>query len=210
MEELLLLATGDVDGDTVIDDTFGMAHLAEHAAVRASDAFNGAGRAVGIPRHVSSRFAVEIAILEGDLAIGDERRNLFFCRDKATFTMRDRNGVDVTRLDMHEPRREVGSDDRVDGCRGMSADGVERQRWIVIRKTRLDLAVWDEAELDEGLEAVADTDGEAIAFVEKFLNGFRNAWVAERRGDELSGAVRFVARGEAAREGDDLRVVNGG
>ena len=66
----------------------------------------------------------------------------------------------------------------------MSADGVERQRRIVIRKTRLDLAVWDEAELDEGLEAVADTDGEAVAFVEKLLDGFRDARVAERRGEQ--------------------------
>ena len=72
LEELLLLAAGDVDGDAVIDDTFGMAHLAEHAAVRAGDAFDGAGGTVGIPWHVGGGFAVEITILEGDLAVGDE------------------------------------------------------------------------------------------------------------------------------------------
>jgi len=71
LEELLLLAARDVDGDTVIDDTFGMAHLAEHAAVRAGDAFDSAGGTIGIPWHVSGWFAVEIAVLEGDLAVGD-------------------------------------------------------------------------------------------------------------------------------------------
>ena len=208
LEELLLLAAGDVDGDAVIDDTFGMAHLAEHAAVRAGDAFDGAGGTVGIPWHVGGGFAVEIAILEGNLTVGDERCNLFICRDKAAFTMGDWNGVDVARLDVHEPRREIGGDDRIDGCRGMSADRVERQRRIVVGKPRLDLAVGDEAEFDKSLEAVADTDGEAVAFIEKLLDSFRNARVAERGGDELSGAVRLVTRGEAAREGDDLRIVN--
>ena len=71
LEELLLLAAGDVDGDTVIDDTFGMAHLAEYAAVRAGDAFDGAGGTIGIPWHVGGGFAIEIAVLESDLAIGD-------------------------------------------------------------------------------------------------------------------------------------------
>ena len=124
--------------------------------------------------------------------------------------MGNRNGVDVAWLDVHEPRREVGGDNRIDGCRGVAADGVERQRRIIGGKLRLDLAVGDEAELDEGLEAVADADGEAVAFVEELLDGFRDARVAERGGDELAGAVRFVAGGETAREGDDLRVVDGG
>ena len=71
LEELLLLTAGDVDGNAVIDDTFGMAHLAEHAAIRAGDAFDGAGGTIGIPWHVSGGFAIEIAVLEGDLAVGD-------------------------------------------------------------------------------------------------------------------------------------------
>ena len=62
LEELLLMAAGDVEADMVVDDAFGMAHLAEHAAIRAGDAFDGAGGTIGIPWHVSGRFAVEIAI----------------------------------------------------------------------------------------------------------------------------------------------------
>ena len=72
LEELLLLAAGDVDGDAVINDTFRMAHLAEHAAVRTGDAFDGAGGTVGIPWHVGGGLAVEITVLEGNLAVGDE------------------------------------------------------------------------------------------------------------------------------------------
>ena len=194
LEKLLLLAAGDVDGDAVIDNTFGMAHLAEHAAVRAGDAFDGAGGTVGIPWHVGGGLAIKIAILEGDLAVGDERRNLFICRDKAAFAVRDWNGVNVAGLDVLKPRREIGGDNRVDGCRGVAADCVERQRRIVVGKPRLDLAVGDEAELVEGLEAVADADGEAITFLEELLDGFRDARIAERGGDELSGAVGLVAR----------------
>ena len=90
----------------------------------------------------------------------------------------------------------------------MAADCVERQCWIVVGKPRFDLAVGDEAELDESLEAVTDTDSETVAFVEKLLDGFRDARIAERRGDELAGTVGLVTRGETAREGDDLRIVN--
>ena len=118
--------------------------------------------------------------------------------------------MDVARLDVHEPRREVGGDNRIDSRRGVAANRVERQRRIVIGKTRLDLAVGDEAEFDESLEAVADTDGEAVAFIEELLDSFRDARIAERGGDELAGAVGLVAGGETAREGDDLRVVDGG
>ena len=71
LEEFLLLAAGDVDGDAVIDDAFRMAHLAEHTAIGAGDAFDGAGGTVGIPWHVGGGFAVKIAILESDLAVGD-------------------------------------------------------------------------------------------------------------------------------------------
>ena len=66
------MAAGDVEADMVVDDAFGMAHLAEHTAIRAGDAFDGAGGTVRIPWHVGGGLAVEIAILEGDLAIGDQ------------------------------------------------------------------------------------------------------------------------------------------
>jgi len=71
LEELLLLAAGDVDGDAVIDNTFGMTHLAENAAIWAGDAFDSTGGTIGIPWHFGGGFAVEIAVLEGDLAVGD-------------------------------------------------------------------------------------------------------------------------------------------
>ena len=127
LEELLLMATRHVDADAVIYDAFRMAHLAEYATVRAGDAFDGAGGAVGIPRHFGGGLAVEVAVLECNLSVGGERCNLFRRRNKATFAVRDRNGVDIAWLDIHEPWREVGGYDRVNRRSGMATNCIERQ-----------------------------------------------------------------------------------
>ena len=63
---------------------------------------------------------------------------------------------------------------------------------------------WNEAELDERLEAVADTAHKSVASVEKLGYGVLDRCSAEERGDELTRAVGLVAAREAA--GNEYRL----
>ena len=85
-------------------------------------------------------------------------------------------------------------------------DGVEGQG-RVIGRDGADLAVGDQAQLDESLEAVADAQGQAVALVQQAVDGIGHSGGAEERRDELGGAVRLVTAGEAARQHQDLGLV---
>jgi hypothetical protein len=67
-----------------------------------------------------------------------------------------------------------------------------------------DFPVGDEAGFDEGLEAVADAEDEAVAVLEQVHDGIGHARAADDGGDEFGGAVGFVAGAEAAGEHEDL------
>ena len=91
----------------------------------------------------------------------------------------------------------------------MTANGVERQRRGL--GTRLgDGAARDKAQLDERLEAVADTQDEAAALIEQCVDASGERWVTQEGRHELRGAVRFVTAGETARQVQHLRAVQGG
>lgn len=62
----------------------------------------------------------------------------------------------------------------------------------------------NKAQFDEGLEAVADAQGQTVSFVEKLIHGFLQHFVAENCRNEFAAAVRLVAGGETAGEHDDL------
>ena len=85
----------------------------------------------------------------------------------------------------------------------MARDIVIGQRGALRRK-RPYLAVRDEPEFDERLEAVAYAEDKPVALFQKFHHLFGDARIAERRGDKLAAAVRFVAAGKPARESDDI------
>ena len=61
-----------------------------------------------------------------------------------------------------------------------------------------DLAVGHQTQLDQRLEAVADTQHQTVAVVQMGGDLFLDLGVAEEGGDELGGAVGLVAAGEAA------------
>ena len=52
----------------------------------------------------------------------------------------------------------------------MASDSVEGQSWAFIR-CRYKIAVWDEAELDQCLETIADTEDEPVAVIEQIPYG---------------------------------------
>ena len=67
-----------------------------------------------------------------------------------------------------------------------------------------DVAVGHQAQLDEGLEAVADAQHQAVALLQQLAHRLGDGGAAEEGGDELGAAVRLVAAGEAAGQHDDL------
>ncbi len=89
----------------------------------------------------------------------------------------------------------------------MTADGVERQ-CRALGGHRHDVAVWHQAELDQRLEAVADAEHQTITVVQQVAHGLSHGRGPEERGDELGGAVRLVAAGEAAGDHDDLALLD--
>ena len=90
----------------------------------------------------------------------------------------------------------------------MAADGIECQGGRILG-LRADLAVWNKPELHQGLEAIADAEHQAVAFVEHIHYSIGDARVAEYAGDELGAAFGLVAGAEAAGNHDDLAIVDG-
>ena len=89
----------------------------------------------------------------------------------------------------------------------MSADRIARERRR-LRIKRHDLAVRKEAELDERLETVADTEDQPLSLLQKFHDRLSDARISERRRDELARAVRLVAARETARQHEDLSLID--
>ena len=121
--------------------------------------------------------------------------------------MGDGDGVHVAHLGLRQPRGEVRRHAGAHQTALVAADGVERQR-RAFGGHRHDVAVRHQAKLDERLEAVADAEHQAVAVVQQVAHGLGHGRGAEERGDELGGAVRFVAAGEAARDHDDLALLD--
>lgn len=71
-----------------------------------------------------------------------------------------------------------------------------------------DFAVGDEAGFDEGLEAVTDSEDEAVAIFEEIHHGIGDARRAEDGGDKFSGAGGFITSAEASRDGENLGLGN--
>ena len=58
------------------------------------------------------------------------------------------------------------------------------------------------------MEAVADTEHQAVALLQQLVDAILDGGVAQERGDKLTRAVRLVAAGEAARKNDHLRAAD--
>ena len=111
--------------------------------------------------------------------------------------MRDRHGIYVTDLSQREPRRFVRRNAGAHYSRLVARDGVEGERRAIF--VRVDyLAVGDESELYQRLEAVADSAHESAPVFKQVGDSLFYRGVSEECRDELSAAVRLVAAGEAA------------
>ena len=162
-----------------------MRHLAQDTAIGAGNAFDCQDRLVRVVFAVISRFAGKVDVLCGNLAFGSQFANLFRCGDKTAFAMGDGDGVDVTGFAAAEPRAHDGNDLGFDHARQMAANGIVCQRRAVSFQ-RLDMTVRQKTEFNQGLEAVADAESQAIALIEQVFQGFRQDRVAEQGGNKLA------------------------
>lgn len=207
LEDLLVVVAVDVHCAAVAS-SLAVAHLAQDAAVGAGDAFDGHVGAVHVVLLVHGGVAVEVDILRGHLAVLEEAVEPLLRRHEAAFAVRDGDGVGGAQLGLAQPRAKVAGDARVGHLALVAADGVEGQRGCILG-LGADLAVGNQAELDQGLEAIADAEHEAVALLEQLHDGVGNLRVAKDAGDELGAAFGLVAGAEAAGEHDNLAAADG-
>ena len=157
-EDRLEFIAVDILKDIVGAEPFRMSHLAEDSTVGAGNAFNSQDRLVRIVFAVIGSLAGQVDVLRRNLTFGCQFTNLFRRRNKAAFTVRNSNGMDVAGLAAAEPGAHDRNDFRVDHAGQVAADGIVRQGRAVDLQ-RLNLAIGQEAEFNQGLEAIADAEG---------------------------------------------------
>ena len=207
LEDLLVVVAVDVERGAFAP-SLAVAHLAEDASVGAGDALDGHVGAVHVVLLVHGGVALQVDILGGYLAIGEEAVNPLLRSHEAALAVRDGDDVGLAQLGALQPGAEVRADARVGHLALVATNGVEGQRGGV-GGLRTYLAVGHQAQLDQRLEAVADAQHQAVALVEEFHHGVGNLRVAEDAGDELGAAFGFVAGAEAAGNHDDLAATDG-
>ena len=88
---------------------FAMGHLAKDAAVRTENSFDRIDGLVRVETGIHSSLALVVHVLSSYLAILSQRRYLVWACYKTTFSMRNRNGEDVTGFYSRHPRGHGGN-----------------------------------------------------------------------------------------------------
>ena len=163
LKELLILVAGYV-AVAAVAPPLRVAHLAQYPPVGGGDALDGAGRAVGIPVDVGGGVALQVDILEGDLAVFSQPPHGFGVGHKPALAVGHGYGVYVAGIAEGQPGRLDRGNPRVDHPGDMASQGVVGQRRVVGLNIP-NLPVGDQPQLDEGLEAVANTQHQAVPVV---------------------------------------------
>ena len=185
-----------------------MAHLAQHTAVGAGDALDGAHRAVGVPLDVAADRAVGVHVLGGHLAVLNELPQRLVVGHEPALAVGHGHGEDVAGVHARHPGGLHTGDAGVHHAADVAAQGVEGQGGVVLLGLG-DFAVGHQAQLNQGLEAVADAQHQAVPGFQQIGDSLGDAGVAEGGGDELAAAFGLVAAGEAAGQHDDLGAADG-
>ena len=180
-------------------DPLGVAHFAEHPAVRAGDPFDRPIGTVGIDFDRHRRIACRVDILGGNLTLRRHPLQMFTAGDQATFAVRNRDRVDVARLDQAEPGRQAGYHPGIGHPRNVATYPVKGEGRAVLRQ-RTNLSVRQQTQFDQRLESVADAEHQPVPFIEQLHDCFGQTRAMEQGRNELAGAVRFVAGAEPARQ----------
>ncbi|MBQ5902782.1 MAG: V-type ATP synthase subunit A, partial [Alistipes sp.] len=178
-------------------DTLAVAHLTDDTAVGRGDAFDGVQGAVGVECSVHGGVAVQVNVLGSDLTTRSQLLDQSIGSQELAFAVGDGDIDDVANVHQAQPGRLGGSNPGLNDTALVACDGVEGQGGAVCIGVD-DLAVGYQAQLDQCLEAVADTAHQTVAVVQQLFNLLLDSGVAEESSDELCGAVGLVAAGEAA------------
>ena len=154
-ENLLILVARNI-AEQARSKALAVAHLAEDTSVGAGDAFDSIQAAVRVERSVHGRYALSIYILGSNLAVSEQLFDSAFRSVEAAFAVRYGNCMLFAGLAQAKPRRFVGNNSGGNNLGNMTADVVEGQCRCIAGHVA-DIAVRNEAELNQCLEAVADT-----------------------------------------------------
>ena len=102
-EERLMFIALDVLGD-IASAALGVTHFSKDETTRAGDAFDGEGALVWVLWLEHGGLATREAVLSCDLALGDQGVEGGLVGEESPFSVRDGNGVEVSRLTVAEPR----------------------------------------------------------------------------------------------------------
>ena len=116
------------------------------------------------------------------------------------------HGVHLAHLGAREPGTQVGGHPGAHQAGLVAANGVVGQGGTIGVGVQ-DLTIGQETQLDEGLEAVANTQHQTVPLLQQRRDLFLNGGIAEKGGDEFGGAVRLIPAGEAAGEENHLRLL---
>ncbi len=90
----------------------------------------------------------------------------------------------------------------------MAVDGIEGQGRGIFLLSR-DLPIWHQPQLHQGLEAIADPQGQAIPLLKQLRDSLLHLLILEGRGEELGTAIRLIPCGEPSGEHNDLGLPDG-
>ena len=85
----------------------------------------------------------------------------------------------------------------------MTSDCVERQSRSILLLSG-DRTIRNKSELDQRLEAVADTERQSVTLIQQLLYCLLQLRIPKCRCKEFCRAIRLIACGKSAREHDDL------
>ena len=184
-----------------------VSHLAQHATVGAGNAFNSPNGSVGIDREIHAWDAFRVNILRGNLTCVFEACEKLLGSHEATLAMADGNGVDVAGRTARKPWRQRGCHASANEFALVATDCVESEcRTGVVHGANV--AVRNESQFNQGLEAVTNTQYKAVAVVQESADCFGDLRRSEQRADELGGTVGLVAARESAGDHDNLAAVD--
>ena len=184
-------------------DTLGVAHLAEDPPVGGGNPLHSPGGAVGVEVWVHGGQALQVCVLGGNLAVFRQGFQKLRGTEEAALAMGSGDGADRPGGHPGQPGGLVGDDAGIYDLGLVPPDGIEGEGGAVLVRVP-DFAVGHQPQLDEGLEAVADAQGQAIPVLEEVHDRLGGLRAPEEGGDELAGAVGLVAAGEAAGEEENL------
>ena len=205
-ENLLVLLASNI-AEEAGSKALAVAHLAQDAAIGASDAFDSVQAAIRVERSVHRGHACSIYILSSYLAIRKELLNRCFRCVEATFAVGNSNSMLLAGLAQAEPRRLVRNNASGHDLGNVATNIVEGQG----RRSAshiANLAIGHQTQLDQSLEAVANAQHQAVAILQQIADSSLDARIAEHSSNELATAVRLVASTEATGNHHDLGIVD--